>query len=160
MRTELKALWPRLWRFAYGLCRDKSYAEDLAQSTCLRALENAHLFRKGTHLDRWAFTICRNLWLNELRSRKVRFGNGCVNVEADTKLAAIDHLETNILASEVFNHVMALPDAQRETVVLVYVEGFSYKEAAEILDCPIGTIMSRLSTARKMLAKLETKDAG
>jgi len=158
MRAELEALWPRLWRFAYGLARNRQDAEDLAQSACLKALQSAGRFKQGTHLDRWVFTICRNLWLNEVRSRKVRTGNGCIPIDDDHPLIEKDSCETNIYASQVLSHIMMLPDAQRETVILVYVEGFSYKEAAAILSIPIGTIMSRLAAARKALAPMKAAE--
>jgi len=106
-------------------------------------------------VDRWVFTICRNLWLNELRSRKVRVGNGCIPIDDENPLIEKDQSEANIFAGEVLSQVMALPDAQRETVLLVYIEGFAYKETAAILDIPIGTVMSRLSAARKALAPMK-----
>ncbi len=145
---------PRLWRFAYGLVRNRAAADDLAQATCLRALEKAGQFQKGTHADRWIFTICRNIWLNDLRAGKLRLGMGVVPAdESDLQAKNCDPVE-NIFASEVLTKVMALPDAQRETVLLTYVEGFSYKDTAAMLDIPIGTVMSRLSAARKALAPL------
>ncbi len=158
IRSGLEALWPRLWRFAYGISRNRHDAEDLAQMTCLKALQNTARFKRGTHLDRWVFTICRNLWLNEIRSRKLRSGNGCIPVDETTPLIEQDGSETNIFASQVLTQVMALPDAQRETVLLVYVEGFSYKEAAAILGIPVGTIMSRLAAARKALAPMKATE--
>lgn len=158
MRAELEALWPRLWRFAYGLSQNRQDAEDLAQSACVKALQNAGRFKQGTHLDRWMFTICRNLWRNEVRARKVRVGNGCIPIDDAHPLVEKDENETNIFASQVLSKVMALPEAQRETVLLVYVEGFSYKEAAAILGIPIGTIMSRLAAARTALAPMKATE--
>ncbi|NOR61475.1 MAG: sigma-70 family RNA polymerase sigma factor [Rhodobacteraceae bacterium] len=151
----MEALWPRLWRFAYGLSKNRHDAEDLAQSACLKALQNTGRFKAGTHVDRWVFTICRNLWLNEVRARKVRTGNGCIPIDDDNPLVEKDRNEANIFAAQVLSQVMALPDAQRETVLLVYIEGFAYKEAAAILDIPIGTVMSRLAAARKALAPMK-----
>lgn len=134
------------------LTKDRSAADDLAQAACERALVNAAKFSLGTDLDRWIFTIARRLWLNEIRSRKVRRGEGLVAVEdvdiADEKPA----IEVNILAHEVLDIVQALPEAQRLSVLLVYVEGYTYSEAATLLDVPIGTIMSRLSTVRKLIS--------
>ncbi len=145
---------PRLWRFAYGLARSRAGADDLTQATCLRALEKSAQFQKDTHADRWIFTICRNIWLNDLRSAKIRLGTGVIPVEeCDLPAKNCDPVK-NIFASEVLNKVMALPDAQRETVLLTYVEGFSYKDTAAMLEIPIGTVMSRLSAARKALAAL------
>ncbi len=149
---------PRLWRFAYGLTRRHAAADDLTQATCLRALEKARLFKKDTSADRWIFTICRRIWLNDLRAQKIRLGAGVIPAqECDLRAKNCDPVQ-NIFATEVFNKVMALPDAQRETVLLTYVEGFSYKDTAAILDIPIGTVMSRLSAARKALAALNKDD--
>ncbi len=145
---------PQLWRFAYGLARNRAAADDLAQATCLRALEKSAQFQKGSHADRWIFTICRNIWLNDLRAGKIRLGAGVVPVEEIDLPAKNSDPDANIFAAEVLNKVMDLPDAQRETVLLTYVEGFSYKETALMLDIPIGTVMSRLSAARKSLAPL------
>lgn len=152
VRDGLSAVYPRLWRFCLVLCNNRERADDLAQQTCARALSSASKFKPGTHLDRWLFTIARRLWLNEIRAAKVRQGAGVVSVDdvdlSDKKPA----VETNILAREVFHLIERLPDAQRLTVLLVYVEGYTYREAAEELECPIGTVMSRLAAARKALA--------
>ncbi|MEO0930325.1 MAG: RNA polymerase sigma factor [Pseudomonadota bacterium] len=158
----LPEVYPRLWRFCLVLCKDRALADDLAQSTCARALEKANQFTPGTHLDRWLFTMARRIWLNEQRAGKIRQGRGLVPVE-DADIP--DHSsgpETNILAREVFTMIEALPEGQRITALLVYVEGQSYREAAEILDIPIGTVMSRLSTVRKTIngQMTRTKDEG
>ena len=141
-------MYPRLWRFAFVLTRDRAKADDLAQATVARAIENASRFAPGTALDRWLFVMARRLWLNELRATRVRTGAGLVSVhDLDLPADSPDPV-TNILASQVLNSVMALPEAQRMTVMLVYVEGYTYREAAEFLQIPIGTVMSRLSAAR------------
>lgn len=90
-----------------------------------------------------------------MRARKVRTGNGCIPIDDDNPLVEKDRNEANIFASQVLSQGMALPDAQRETVLLVYIEGFAYKEAAAILGIPIGTVMSRLAAARKALAPMK-----
>lgn len=151
MRDGLPELYPRLWRYAIALTGRRDWAEDLAQTTALRAIEKADLFEAGTHLDRWLFRMAQRIWLNELRSRKVRQGGGLVPVE-DVDLAdTIPSAESNIFARDVLSRITALPEAQRVTVLLVYVEGYSYKDAAAQLDIPIGTVMSRLAAARKTI---------
>lgn len=117
----------------------------------MRALDKAEQFEPGTHLDRWMFRMAQRVWLNELRSRKVRTGGGLVPVEEIDLPDKKPEAETNIMARDVLNRVNALPEAQRQAVVLVYVEGYAYKEAAEIMEIPIGTVMSRLAAARKRL---------
>jgi RNA polymerase sigma-70 factor, ECF subfamily len=140
----LKPFYPRLWRYCLALTGNRDRAGDLAQSACLRALEQAGKFQSGTRLDLWMYRLTQRFWLNELRADAVRRRGSMVALDeieiADTK----PDPESNILAREVLWEVMALPEAQRTTVILVYVEGFSYKDASEVLDIPIGTVMSRL----------------
>lgn len=141
---------PRLWRYAIVLTGNRDDAQDLTQATALRALERADQFQAGTRLDRWCFTILSSIWKNELRARAVRLGQGFVPVE-DADLAAPDLSGVNILAWQVLSHMNTLPEAMRETLFLVYVEGYSYAEAAQRLDIPVGTVMSRLANGRKKL---------
>jgi len=148
----LPDLFPRLWRFCMVLTKASDRADDLAQATCERALLNAEKFTLGSDLDRWLFTIARRMWLNDIRAAKVRQGSGVVPVEEIDVPNNNPHIEVNILAGEVLNMVQALPEGQRVTTFLVYVEGYSYREAAEMIDIPIGTVMSRLAGARKTIA--------
>ncbi len=151
----LKHHFPRLWRYCLVLAGHPDRADDLAQATCLRAIEKADLWAPGTQLDRWTFRIAQRIWLNELRSEAVRRGGGMTTAEDIDLPDGRPNQEMNFFAREVLLEVMALPEAQRTTVVLVYVEGYSYKEAAALLDIPIGTVMSRLAAARaKLVCKL------
>ncbi len=153
--AHLKAVW----RFGLSLSGDAGAADDLAQATMLRAIERAHQFSDAGRLQGWLMTICRSIWLNELRRAQIRRTGALDSAEA----LAIEDVkpgpEANIFAAEVFTKVMALPAAQRSTVELVYVQGFKYSEAARILDVPIGTVMSRLAAARAALAPLNAEDA-
>ncbi len=149
MRTGLPACFPRLWRFCLSLTGQRDKADDLAQMTCTRAIEKAHLYQPGTHLDRWLFVMARRLWLNELRDNARRVTQSVHDVDiADNSAPA----ETNIFARDVLHELNTLPEAQRAAALLVFVEGYKYAEAAEILDIPVGTIMSRISAARATLA--------
>lgn len=159
VQEGLPALYQRLWRFCLVLTKDRLAADDLAQAACERALLNSDKFEAGTALDRWVFTIARRLWLNEVRSQQVRRGTGTVSIEDSAIIDEKPNTEVNILAREVLSIVQALPDAQRLVVLLVYVEGYTYREAASFLDVPIGTVMSRLSTARKFVSR-HTDDIG
>ena len=150
VKDGLPGVMPSIWRFALSLSARPDLADDLTQSTCLRAMEKAHQFRVGTRLDAWCLTICRSIWLNEVRSNALR-QTGSLDGAANDLADLHSDTETNIFASEVFTRVMTLPEALRATVVLVYVEGHSYREAADVLDVPIGTVMSRLASARKTL---------
>ena len=161
-RTEvqdgLESCLPRLWRYALMLTRASHDAEDLTQATCLRAIERADQFIPGTRLDRWLFSILRSIWLNQIRSDRVREGEGRVDAETSLSFDGAQAIETNILTAQVLKKLSALPTAQRETALLVYAEGYSYAEAAAMLDIPIGTVMSRLAAVRAALAKdLERK---
>lgn len=154
MGAALGPLHPALWRFALSLSGRPDVADDLVQSTILRAMEKHAQFDGTGNLTAWAMTICRSIWLNQLRASTIRAAQS-LEVTDDVALTSLlPNAESNIFATEVFTSVMHLPEAQRETVLLVYVEGFWYSEAAKILDVPIGTIMSRLSAARQKLAHL------
>lgn len=160
VRAALKPLYPRLWRYCRAVTGTNAGADDLAQAACLRAIDKADQFQPGTQVDRWVFKIAQSCWLNDLRAAKVRRGGGLVASEdidiPDTRADT----ETNILAREVLGEVGRLPEAQRATVLLAYVEGYRYKEVAEILDIPIGTVMSRLAAARATLATRLSDTAG
>jgi RNA polymerase sigma-70 factor (ECF subfamily) len=151
---------PRLWRYGLVLSGNRDTAEELVQATCVRALERPHQFVAGTRLDRWLVSILHSIWLNEVRSRKVRQGQGLVDADAVLVFDGLRQTETNILAGQVLREVQGLPEAQRETVYLVYVEGMTYREAAETLTVPIGTVMSRLAAARARLAQLNDVATG
>ncbi|MEI7340094.1 sigma-70 family RNA polymerase sigma factor [Pectobacterium brasiliense] len=153
VRQQLTAHLTRLWRYGLVLSRSHEVAEELVQSTCVRALEKSGQFTSGTQIDKWLFSILHSIWISELRARRVRLGQGFVESE---DLLAPDTREQNDDCrhyQKIMQRVSALPEAQRNTVFLVYVEGFTYQEAADTLSVPIGTIMSRLATARSTLAK-------
>jgi RNA polymerase sigma-70 factor (ECF subfamily) len=155
VRDGLEPSLARLWRYALVLSKARDVADDLVQATCLRAIERADQYSPGTRVDRWLFAILRSIWLNEIRARRIREGSGFVAAEDALRTDGAREMETNITASAVLRTIDQLPEAQRETVLLVYAEGYSYAEAAAALAIPIGTVMSRLATARAALAKLK-----
>ncbi len=148
-----------LWRFALKLTGSEDDAADLVQRTCLRALEQRSSYRPEGKLRSWLFRIEHRIWLNELRWRQVR-QHRSFNTSQDADMNSteqsghidggihIDQPEGQVLFSQIVDAVNALPEAQRLVMLLVNVEGFTYKETSEILDTPIGTVMSRLSRAR------------
>lgn len=154
--AELPALLPRLWRYGLVFARDPVAAEDLVQATCLRALERSTQFTVGTRLDHWLFSILRSIWINQLRAQRIRTGQGLVDPEKVLVTDGERQIETNILAGQVLKRALELPEAQRETLLLVYVEGLTYQEAANVLNVPVGTVMSRLAAARLKLSALHT----
>ena len=153
VREGIEPLFPRLWRYCLVLTGDKERADDLAQAACLRALEKADQFELGSHLDRWMFRMTQNLWVNELRKQAVRVGGGLAPIEEAELVDGKLDPEMSLLNREVLLGVMRLPEAQRTTVLLVYVEGYSYRDAAMVLNIPVGTVMSRLSVARGKLVQ-------
>lgn len=152
LQTGLIELLPELRRFAYSLTCDRDAADDLTQSALERALTKAAAWDSSRPLKFWVFRIARNLWLDQLRAEKVRGNTEDIDDEgvdiADDRLAA---MHTTQELREVTDKMRELPEDQRAVLVLVAVEGYSYKEAAELLDIPVGTVMSRLSRARKTL---------
>nr|WP_222530254.1 RNA polymerase sigma factor [Azospirillum sp. 412522] len=143
---------PRLWRYGFVLSRQRDWADDLVQQTCLRALERHRQFQPGSRIDHWLFAILNSVWLNEVRSRRVRFGQGTVDAEASLEVDGAREAEAKVLAGQVMRLVGDLPEAQRAAVFLAYVEGLTYREVAAVLDVPVGTVMSRLAAARAKLA--------
>jgi RNA polymerase sigma-70 factor (ECF subfamily) len=153
VRAGLSAHLTRLWRYGLVLSRRRDVAEDLVQATCMRALERAEQFEPGTRLDRWLFAILHSIWLNEVRSRRIRLGQGFVDADEALTVDGASTIETHVLARQVLKQVEALPEAQRAVVFLAYVEEMTYREVAEVLKVPIGTVMSRLAAARAKLAE-------
>src|SRR3712207_1964654 len=152
---ELVALLPRLRRFALVLCRSQSLADDLVQGACERALAHAGSWTPGTRFDAWMFRILRNYWIDHLRRMKAE--GMMEDVTTQTQLVG-DPGESPILSrlalAEVQRVIDGLPQEQREVLALVCGEDLSYREAAGILNVPIGTVMSRLARARKRLVEL------
>lgn len=150
-RTELVALLPRLRRFGRTLAGNVPDADDLVQLTCVRAISRFAQFQSGSRLDSWLFTMMRNLWISEMRARRVRIGQGQVEAaESDELRTPVDGAATTY-GGQIMALVHALPEGLAPVLLLVAIEGQSYREAAEILDIPIGTVMSRISRARMML---------
>jgi len=155
---ELSAVLPRLRRFAHGLSRSTSDADDLTQMTIERALRAKAQWQPGTRLDSWLYKIMRNLWIDTVRSRNRRD-----RVEAPAEDAAdlghdpSDGIEAGIDLARVMAAMDRLPDEQREVLALILIEGFGYREAAELLGLPIGTVSSRLVRGRMALLELVGK---
>jgi RNA polymerase sigma-70 factor, ECF subfamily len=151
LSEDLQVLLPRLWRFALRLAGDRRDAEDLVQRACARALERRDPLQPGTSTISWMFSIVHSVWLNELRARQIR-SHGNMQWSENLLEAAADPVagnpEMHSLHRQIISSVEKLPDAQRSVMLLMAVEGLSYREAATILEVPIGTVMSRLACAR------------
>ncbi len=148
---QLVAVLPRLRRFARGLARSATEADDLVQSACERALAREHQYQEGTRFDSWMFRFVQMIWIDQLRARNVRKERGEIAEERVGREEPVRRVEARLALAEVRRAVDRLPPDQRTTLMLVTVEGLSYKEAAEVAGVPVGTIMSRLARARLAL---------
>lgn len=148
-------LLPRLRRFATGLAGNTADGDDLCQMTIERVLTNRDKWQDGTRLDSWMYRIMRNIWIDETRKTSRR-GQTFVAEEAGMGIGSDGAQEAAVELSNIDRALAQLPEDQREAVLLVMVEGYAYKEAAEIIGCPVGTLNSRLVRGRDaLLAKLE-----
>lgn len=153
VRRDMIALLPRLRRFARSMTRSIPEADDLVQEACLRALSRLDQWDRAQPLDRWMFRITRNLWISEVRKRKVRLGQGHVPAEDSDELRSSDTGEAAMATQDITRRIAALPAEMSEVLLAVSVEGYSYAEAAELFDIPVGTVMSRVHRARKTLSQ-------
>lgn len=156
-KTEMISLLPRLRRFARGLTGSEEEADELVQAACERAIQRIGQWQQGTRLDSWMFRIMQNLWIDSIRMGKLR-GSHLSLVDTDGQMASgIDgeRATMNRLTLEAVRRgVQRLPPDQRSVLLLVCVEGCSYKETADSLGIPVGTVMSRLSRARLALNRM------
>lgn len=141
--TEL----PRLRRYARALVRDRAAADDLVQDTLERALARLDLWQPGSDLRAWLFTLMHNLFVNQLRTRRPQ--DTALDEALDIPVSG-GQMEA-LAARDMHAALIRLPDEQREVILLVGLEQFSYAEAAQVLGVPIGTIMSRLARARERM---------
>jgi RNA polymerase sigma-70 factor (ECF subfamily) len=145
LRAELVGLLPRLRRFAYGLTGSLEDGDDLVQGACERALRRLDQFQPGTRFDSWMYRIVQNLWIDQKRARQVRPEAGMEPTDLE--------LHSRLVLTSVQRAVAALPEEQRTVLLLICVEGLSYKAAAEVLEIPLGTVMSRLARARLAIGR-------
>lgn len=156
-RDNLMAELPGLKRFCLSLTGTEADADDLLQATVERLLDRG--LPDDAHMARWSYRVCKNLWIDEVRSREVRTRHVVSVVQAggpgETSPSAEALSAVQLELDAVYAALGKLPEEQRMALTLVAVEGKSYAEAAEILDVPIGTIMSRIARARKQLLRVQ-----
>lgn len=161
--AQLSECLPALGRFAMSLTRNKDRANDLVQDTVERALKKAHLF-DGTNLRSWMFTICRRVFLNQIRSQKSRGVAVPVEDAPQAALSIAQNQETTMYFNDVMEAFQRLPLNDKVVISLVVMEGLKYEEVAQLLNIPIGTVRSRLSRARARLEGMvnadDAKEAG
>jgi RNA polymerase sigma-70 factor (ECF subfamily) len=145
--THLVELIPRLRRYARALAGDRNVADDLVQDTLERAWSKLHLYRRGTDLRAWLFTVMHNVYVNQRRAARISVP---LDEEMPELAQPVREIDTLVLR-DLDAAIRRLPPEQREVLLLVALEGMSYGEAADTLGVPIGTVMSRLSRAREKL---------
>jgi len=152
MKEQLRQLVPGLRRFAYSLTGSMPEADDLLQGTLERVLRQSP--PAGVAIEPWAFRICRNLWIDECRSRQVRERAAQHPELTDGQVVDGERATTSQIELTQVDAAMArLPDDQREIISLVALQGLSYQDVADTLEIPKGTVMSRLARARAALSK-------
>jgi RNA polymerase sigma factor (sigma-70 family) len=157
LHAEIAALLPRLRRFARTIAWQREDADDLVQAGVERALMQAGQFQPGTRLDSWLFRIMKNAWIDEVRSR-IRRDRVFAPEEAGEHVGD-DYAEAHQQQMAMRKAISLLSDDHRIVIGLVLVDGLSYKEAADVLEIPMGTLTSRLARAREALQGLLSDQA-
>lgn len=152
LHQDIETQIPRLRRYAWALLGDHARADDLVQDTLERALSRLHLWRRGSDLRAWLFSIMHSIYVNEIR-RSRRWARVIIDgVEPDSAPAA--HHDEPMALHDMLSALARLPDEFRTVVLLVGLEEMSYYEAAKVLGIPVGTVMSRLARGRERLRAL------
>lgn len=161
IRVEMVALVPRLRRFGYAISGSWDEGEDLVQAACVKALSKLDQFQPGTRLDSWMFRIVQTTWIDRVRSRgrrsEVSDPDDFARFSDEGQGARV--AEGRLTLARVREAMQTLPEEQRAALALVAIEGYSYKAAAETLEIPVGTVMSRLARARSKLLPLLKENA-
>ncbi|WP_108460083.1 RNA polymerase sigma factor [Devosia naphthalenivorans] len=151
--TSLIPMLPRLRRYALALCKVADTADDLVQVACEKALSSQRQ-TLDVSFDAWMFRILRNSWIDRLRRQRTRGEE--IDIVEHSEIGAFDGTsipENRLMLKQTMQAIGRLPAEQRELLLLVCVEELTYRDAAEVLDLPIGTVMSRLARARRKLAE-------
>ena len=160
-QQELISILPRLRRFALGLTRNETMADDLVQSACEKAIARIDQWEPGTRLDSWMFRIIQTTNIDQIRSQQRRDNHlEVVGAQDEQTFDGERAIESSMTLDAVRRAIYTLPDDQRAVVMLVSVEGLSYKEASEVLEIPMGTLTSRLVRARTALARILQEQDG
>jgi RNA polymerase sigma-70 factor (ECF subfamily) len=152
IHEEIVQLLPRLRRFARNLVRNPHDADDVVQVAVERALLRSEQWNREARLDSWMFKIVRNAWIDEVRARGRR--DKVFLAEEAGENVGTDPIDSEITSMSIQTAMARLPEDQRVAVSLVLIEGLPYKEAAEVLEVPIGTLTSRLARGRDALQAL------
>lgn len=156
IRRQIVALLPRLRRYAIALTGSVPDGDDLVQDTVERALKSLHQWEAGTRMSSWLFRIAKNRFIDTRRSA-ARSRTVPMEVPEEAPAAQVDGtriVEASLTLQDVARALQTLPVEQRDVVALVLIEGASYREAADMLGIPIGTLTSRIARAREALVGL------
>jgi len=152
LRRKIAGNRDRLYKVVLAWCGEPAIADDLVQETLMISLQRVHQLREHDRLNAWMYMILSNCWKQYLRRMRPT-----VDID-DVDISCEDDAEAGSSKQEIIDHVrraiIRLPNGQRQTITLVDLAGFSYAEVADILDVPIGTVMSRLYTSRQSLQKV------
>ncbi|MBL4692105.1 MAG: RNA polymerase sigma factor [Magnetovibrio sp.] len=160
-QQEMVAILPRLRRFALGLTRNEASADDLVQAACEKAINRIDQWEPGSRLDSWMFRIIQTTNIDQLRSQQRQDAHlGVVKHQTEQSFDGERAVEASLTLDSVRRAIHTLPDEQRAVVMLVSVEGLSYKEASNVLEIPMGTLTSRLVRARTALARILKEQDG
>lgn len=154
IRQDIAAELPRLRRYARALLKDASAADDLVQDCLERALSRTHQFRAGTNLRAWLFTIMHGIHVNALHRHNRAADTAPLDPGVENRHATPPAQHGGLALRDLANALGQLSFEQREVVLLIGLEGMTYRETAEILDIPLGTVMSRLARGRERLRQL------
>jgi len=157
LHAEIAALLPRLRRFARALTFNREDADDVVQIAVERAISRSVQWQAGSRLDSWMFRIVKNAWIDEVRSRSRR--EHLFAPEEAGETVGDESAEAHQQRLAIQKAVSLLSEDHRVVIGLVLVDGLPYKEAAAVLDIPVGTLMSRLSRAREALQALLSDQA-
>lgn len=149
-KTRLEEIRPRLYKMAFSWSHSCDIADDLVQDTVIKAMRNASSLRNLKAMDSWMFTILSNCWRDYLRKEKPTDDiDECIFTDDETPELVQERQNITDIVQQA---IAALPQGQRQVLSLVDLEGFSYAEVGEIVGIPMGTVMSRLNRARKLLS--------
>jgi RNA polymerase sigma-70 factor (ECF subfamily) len=160
MRAGLAEHLARLWRYGLILSGNRDAAANLVEATCARALERSDEFAAGAPLDRRLFSMLRSIWLATPRRREGIQADGAGDALRSLVLEGAAIGQTHAPLHQVLREVELLPPPEQETLFLVYVEGMTYRETAEILKVSEATVLSRLATARESLGRFRERLPG
>jgi len=151
-KRDLLATLPSLRAFAFSLSGRHDKADDLVQDTIMKAWAKQESFELGTNIKAWLFTILRNEFYSQMRKRgrEIQDSDGLFTERLAVHPSQMGHMDL----ADFKKALDVLPDDQREAIILIGASGFSYEEAAEICDCAVGTMKSRVSRARTRLQDL------